>query len=88
MSVPQARRRFIEQHSDGYAGHGVWDRRDQSYVWVRRGASEATARAVARVLEVLVPAGDLAALSAGGLREVLAPVSDHRIDTPASERVS
>jgi hypothetical protein len=44
----------------------VWDRRDQSYVWVRRGASEATARAVARVLEVLVPAGDLAALSAGG----------------------
>ena len=74
---PEQLPRFTARHSVRYGGWGVFERLDDSYTWARRGATEATAKHLAAVLNAAVPRE----MHQWPLRRMLAPTAHPDIPT-------
>jgi hypothetical protein len=67
-----ANERFVAFHSIKYQGYGVWEKRDDSYVWAKFNATKETAEALAKWLNATIPNE----MHAWAVAEMLFPVSD------------
>ena len=69
------RPRFISRYSPQYTSWAVYEYKDASFTWVQRGATQATAEALALFLNATVPD----TMHQWAVRRMLAPISDLNI---------